>query len=146
MDPADKAAFDALLVFPDVDLTVKVVRGEETQEEFDALARSARPVPAMTSERVEQYAQVVHDATRGRSSGFLFTAILVLPLGCAFVAAFLIAITIIGGLLVLIGLADSQVAGQFGLVAAIAIAAAVVVAVYRRIIPRLPWLRRLVNR
>ena len=146
VDLADEAAFDALQVWPDIDLHVRIVRGEATQEEFDALARTAPPEPVTTSERLAQYAEVVHDVSRGRSSGFLFMAILVFPLGCAFVAAFLIAITIIGALLALIGLADSQFAGQVALVGAIAIAAAVVVAVYRRVIPRLPWLRRLVNR
>jgi hypothetical protein len=72
--------------------------------------------------------------------------IFLLPLGCAFIATFLIAITLLGGILSLIGLRESAVAGQVALVAAIACAAAVVVAVYRRVVPRLPWLSRLVNR
>ena len=111
----------------------------------DDLPRGApdRPVEAGTLER---HAEVVHDLTRGRSSGFLFAATLVFPLGCAFVAAFLIAIALLGGVLTWIGLHESTLAGQVALVLALVIAAAAVVAVYRRVIPRMPWLRRLVNR
>ena len=104
------------------------------------------PDGSVPAEGLERHAEVLDDLSRGRFSGFLFAAILVFPLGCAFVAAFLIAITLLGVVVTWIGLRESTAAGQVALVAAIAIAAAVVVAVYRRVIPRLPWLRRLVNR
>ena len=99
-----------------------------------------------TPEGLEADAEVLHDLTGGRSSGILFVAVLGLPLGCVFIVAFAVAIALIGGAISVMGLGSSPVGNAVGLFAAAAIAFAVVVAVYRMLMPRIGWLRRLVNR
>lgn len=144
LDPADEQNFDALVqVSPDIETHVKMVSRAGTWEDYEALAHTAPPSLAA---RLEDGAGTLDDLTRGRVSGGLFLAVLTLPLGCAFVAGFLALITLLGGVLTLIGLRESQLAGQIALVAALAGAAALVVVVYRKLIPRVPWLRRLINR
>jgi len=102
--------------------------------------------PLSTGERLEKAAAAVDRATRGRVSAVLFIGVLGLPLGCAFVAGFIALIVVFGGALALIGLEKSPVANVFAFGAALIGAFAVVVVVYRKVIVRVPWLRRLVNR
>ncbi len=104
------------------------------------------PPDPPTAERLERHAELLDDITRGRSSGALFAVIFIVPLGIAFFITFALAMTLFAGVLTLIGLSDSTFAGLAALLGAIACAVAAVVVVYRRLIPRLPWLRRLVNR
>ena len=82
----------------------------------------------------------------GRVSAGLSFAVLGLPLGCAFVTGFLVLITLLGVVLTLIGLRESQLASGIAVVAALAGAAAFVFVVLRQVIPRVPWLRRVVSR
>jgi len=96
--------------------------------------------------RLEDAAGVADDLAGGRVSGFLFLAILGLPLGCAFVLGFVALFVVLVGFVTLIGLGESRAAGQIALVAALAGAVAVVVVVYRKLIVLIPWLRRLINR
>lgn len=102
--------------------------------------------PPSMGARVEEAAAVLDQVTTGRVSALLFIGVLGLPLGCAFLASFIALMLVFGGALALVGLRMSGVAGLVALGAAFIGAFAVVVVVYRKLIVRVPWLRRLVNR
>jgi hypothetical protein len=72
-----------------------------------------------------------------------FMAVRIVPLGCAFVPAFLILILLFGGLLSAIGWAESLVAGRIALGAALIGAAAIAIALFRLVVTRWWWYRRL---
>jgi len=93
-----------------------------------------------------RHAGTVDDYTGRRFSRTLRWLLLLFPIGCAFVAAFALAVALIYGLLAATGLAESQVAGLIGLAFALAFAVVVALAVFRLLIFRMPWLRRLINR
>jgi hypothetical protein len=62
------------------------------------------------------------------------------------IAAFGIAVAVTYAVLAFGGLLESQVAGVIGLAVALAFAVVVALAVFRLLIFRVPWLRRLINR
>jgi hypothetical protein len=99
----------------------------------------------MKADQLEKAAQAVDRASRGRVSAILFLGILGVPLGCAFLVGFLVVALLVGGVLGLIGMGN-VLAGQIALVAAFLGGGALVVVVYRKVIPRLPWLQRLINK
>ena len=102
--------------------------------------------PDAAAKRLRQGATTLDDVTHRRFSRTAVMGVLLVPLGCAFVVAFAIAIALIGGILAVLGLTESQLAGQIGGVIALLIAVGVVVAVFRVLILRFPRFRRLVNR
>ena len=102
--------------------------------------------PDATAESLKKGAASLDDYTRRRFSRTIVMGIFLVPLGCAFVVAFAIAIAIVSGILALIGLTESRIAGLIGLAVAFLIAVAAVVAVFRTLILRFPRLRRWLNR
>lgn len=78
-----------------------------------------------------------------RVSWLRFMAVRIVPLGCAFVPAFLILILLFGGLLSAVGWAESLLAGRIALGAALVGAAAIAIALFRLVVTRWWWYRRL---
>jgi len=93
-----------------------------------------------------RHAGTLDDYTGRPFSRTLQWVLLLLPIGCVFIAAFVIAVALIYGVLTLLGLVESRVAGAIGLAVAFAVAVVAALAVFRVLIFRLPWLRRLLNR
>jgi hypothetical protein len=102
--------------------------------------------PSTMGARLEEAAAVVDRVARGRVSALLFMGVLGLPLGCAFLAGLFALMVVFGGALAVIGLEKSAVANLVAFAVALIGAFAVVVLVYRKLIVRVPWLRRLINR
>lgn len=147
MDPEDEKSFNELLsVVPDIETHVRMLgpsAGSEDSEE----SITAEPLPPRTAgARLEETAATLDQVTGGRVSAVMFIGVLGLPLGCAFILGFVALILVFGGALALIGLDKSPVANEVGLAAAFIGAVVVVVLVYRKLILRVPWLRRLINR
>lgn len=120
--------------------------GDGTWEHEKETDQSWLSHPDAAAKRIRRGATAIDDATQRRFSRTAAMGIVLVPLGCAFVIGFAIAIALVGGILALTGLAESQLAGQIGLGIAFLIAVGVVVAVFRMLILRFPWFRRLVNR
>jgi hypothetical protein len=72
-----------------------------------------------------------------------FMAVRMVALGCAFVPAFVILILLFGGLLSLVGWRESLLAGRIALGAAVLGAAAIAIALFRLVVTRWWWYRRL---
>jgi hypothetical protein len=81
--------------------------------------------------------------TIARASWLRFMAVRIVPLGCAFVPAFVILILLFGGLLSVIGWGESLLAGRIALGAALVGAAAIAIALFRWVVTRWWWYRRL---
>ena len=122
---------------------------EEPPRDPATTEEDAWGTPDSIAERLSdpsEIARVLDDETGRRFSRAGTAGLLLIPLGCAFVISFVVAIAIVSGVLALTGLTESRVAGLIGLAVALATAVTVVVVVFRALILRLPWLRRLVNR
>ena len=102
--------------------------------------------PPSTGTRSKDAAAALDQVARGRVSALLFIGVLGLLLGCAFLVGFIALFVVFGGAFALIGLGKAPVANLIALGAALIGAFAVVVLVYRKLIVRVPWLRRLINR
>jgi hypothetical protein len=122
---------------------------EATDEEMDEYRESIseRLVdPSATVRTAMRQAGTLDHYTGRRFSRTLGWLVLLLPIGCAFLAAFGIAVAVTYAVLAFGGLLESQVAGVIGLAVALAFAVVVALAVFRLLIFRVPWLRRLINR
>jgi len=78
-----------------------------------------------------------------RVSRLRFMAVRIVPLGCVFVPAFFILLLLFGALLPVIGWGESLLAGQIALGAAVVGAAAIAIALFRLVVTRWWWYRRL---
>ena len=67
----------------------------------------------------------------------------IIPLGCIFLPAFFILLGIFAGILSLIGQGESVLAGQAALVGALVCAAILAIVVFKRVVERWWWYRRL---
>jgi hypothetical protein len=143
VDAEDERNLNELLnVVPDIETHVRMVGTGPGGDIEPGGTRSSRP----TGARVEEAAAVMDQVTGGRVSALLFIGVLGLPLGCAFLVGFIALFLVFGGAFALIGLGNSGAADLVALAAALIGAFTLVVVVYRKLIVRVPWLRRLVNR
>lgn len=78
-----------------------------------------------------------------RVSPLRFAAVRIVPLGCAFVPAFFILLLLFGALLPVVGWGESLLAGQIALGIAVVGAAAIAIALFRWVVTRWRWYRRL---
>jgi len=134
----EESFYDLLRVVPDIETHIRMLGTGPGGD--DAVQPSSRGA------RFDETAAALDQVTGGRVSGMLFLGILGLPLGCAFIVGFIVLILAFGAALALIGLDKSPLANLIALGAALIGAVAVVILVYRKLIPRLPWLQRLINR
>lgn len=146
VDPEDERNINELLnAVPDIETHVRMVGTGPGGDDAEPDAKQSGQ-QSSTGERVEEAAAVLDQVARGRVSALLFIGVLGLPLGCAFIVSLIALMVVFGGALTLIGLGTSPVPNFIAFGAAFVGAVAVVVLVYRKLIVRVPWLRRLVNR
>jgi hypothetical protein len=120
--------------------------GTDPTEDAEELTGGQSGQPSSTGARLEETATALDRVTGGRVGGLLFIGVLGLPLGCAFVGGFIALIVVFGGAVALVGLQTAPLANLIALAAALIGAFAFVVLVYRKVILRVPWLRRMINR
>ena len=80
---------------------------------------------------------------RSPVSRLRFVLARMIPLGCIFLPAFFVFLGISAGILSLIGQRESVLAGQVALVGALVCAAVLAIVVFKRVVERWWWYRRL---